>query len=92
MYGLGCPGNPALNGIFETLRRFGTDLDNLRDGHGTPPLLAHVSSHGLIAQLLTSFPLLPITNSSYCIRRARGYLLILAHRTHISWRFAAEKS
>jgi hypothetical protein len=28
-----------LNGVFETLRRFGAQLDDLRDGHGTPPLL-----------------------------------------------------
>src|SRR5713101_8592672 len=39
VYGFGCPGNPVLNGIFETLRRFGTNLDDLGYGHGTPPFL-----------------------------------------------------
>jgi len=37
--GLGYPTDSVLNGVFETLGRLSTQLDDLRDGHGTPPLL-----------------------------------------------------
>src|ERR1043165_1462302 len=37
MNSFGCPANAVLNGILKTFRRFGTNLDDLRDGHVIPP-------------------------------------------------------